>query len=137
MRFIDDLADLLSAWSLTAHAARLYGYLHIMNEPVSLDDIARDLEMSRSHAHTAARMLETHGNARSLATRGSRRMLYVAGDDPGTPLRRQAATLRRMAEMISERGSDVAQGPAADRLDRLAAFHQRLHQAIQTAIGPD
>jgi DNA-binding transcriptional regulator GbsR (MarR family) len=135
--FVNDLADLLSTWSLTAHAARLYGYLQIVNEPVSLDDIARDLEMSRSHAHTAARMLEEYGNARSLSTRGSRRLLYVAGDDPGTPLRRQVQTLGRMSEMIAERRSVVAQGVAAERLERLAKFHRRLHDAMNAVIDPD
>jgi DNA-binding transcriptional regulator GbsR (MarR family) len=135
--FIDDLADLLSTWSLTAHAARLYGYLQIMNEPVSLDDIALDLEMSRSHAHTAARMLEEHGNARSMSTRGSRRLLYVAGDNPGTPLRRQAQTLGRMSELIAARSSIVSDGVAADRLERLAKFHRRLHDAMNAVIEPD
>jgi predicted DNA-binding transcriptional regulator len=136
MRFIDDLAELLGAWSLSPNAARLYGYLQIMNEPVSLDDIARDLEISRSHAHTAARALESHGNARAIPTRGSKRILYVCGDDPGTPLRRQAATLGLMSDLIAKEGAKVADGEAGDRLARLGAFHDKLKNAMQAVIDP-
>lgn len=137
IQFIDALADLLGTWSLTANAARLYGYLQIMNEPVSLDDIARDLEMSRSHAHTAARMLESHGNARGMTTRGSKRIVYVCGEDPGTPLKRQVTTLGDMSALISASASRVATGDAALRLARLSVFHKRLQQAMQAVIEPD
>lgn len=136
IRFIDSLADLLGAWSLSANAARLYGYLQLMNEPVSLDDIARDLEISRSHAHTAARMLELHGNAKGMTTRGSKRIVYVCGEDPGTPLQRQVATLGSMSDLIAASASQVATGDAELRLLRLSDFHKRLQQAMQDVIDP-
>ena len=135
LRFIDDLAALLSAWSISTNAARLYGYLQITNAPVSLEEIARDLEISRSHAHTAAKMLEDHGNARGIATRGSRRILYVCGDDPGTPLRKQILTLGRMSALIASRALEVAEGPATDRLVRLASFHKKLQEAMEAVVG--
>lgn len=137
IQFIDSLADLLGNWSLSAHAARLYGYLQIMNEPVSLDDIARDLEMSRSHAHTAARTLEAHGNAKAITTRGSKRIVYVCGEDPGTPLRRQVTTLGEMSMLISASASSITTGDAARRLARLSVFHKQLQQAMQSVIDPD
>ena len=137
IRFIDGLADLLGNWSLSANAARLYGYLQMMNEPVSLDDIARDLEMSRSHAHTAARTLEAHGNAKGITTRGSKRIVYVCGEDPGTPLRRQVTTLGDMSALISASASRVAMGDAALRLARLSVFHKQLQQAMQAVIDSD
>lgn len=142
VRFINNLAELLGTWSLSTNAARLYGYLQIMNEPVSLDDIARDLEISRSHAHTAARMLEEHGNARGMATRGSKRIMYVCGDDPGTPLQRQIAALGAMSKLIATASRQVATGEAVERLHRLSDFHARLQNAMQSVTvastaGPD
>jgi predicted DNA-binding transcriptional regulator len=134
-QFVDRLASLLTTWSLSPNAARLYGYLQLMNEPVSLDDIATDLEISRSHAHTAARMLEAHGNARGMTTRGSKRIVYVCGDDPGTPLRPQAAALGSMSDLIAASAPQVATGKAAERLARLGSFHRRLQQAMQEVIG--
>ena len=138
VRFINNLAELLGTWSLSTNAARLYGYLQLMNEPVSLDDIARDLEISRSHAHTAARMLEEHGNARGMATRGSKRIMYVCGEDPGTPLQRQIAALGAMSKLIATAAPLVATGEAAVRLHRLSDFHGRLQSAMQgvTDLAP-
>ncbi|MET0238782.1 MAG: hypothetical protein ABW184_02695 [Sphingobium sp.] len=135
--FIDELAEMLSIWSIPAKAARLYGYLYLMNDPVGLDDIARDLQMSRSHAHTAARMLEMNGNVRAMATRGSKRIVYVCGDDPGTPLRRQIANLGRMAEFVATSASRVATDGAAARLDHLAAFLKQLKGAMHAVVEPD
>ncbi|MEJ5979009.1 hypothetical protein WG901_20315 [Novosphingobium sp. PS1R-30] len=133
-RFIDDLAGLLGAWNMPTNAARLYGYLQLMNAPVSLEEIARDLQISRSHAHTAARVLESHGNARGVPSRGSRRILYVCGEDPGAPLRPQVATLERMSQLIARRGPDVAKDEAAARLARLASFHHELHEAMGVVV---
>jgi DNA-binding transcriptional regulator GbsR (MarR family) len=134
VRFINNLAELLGTWSLSTNAARLYGYLQIMNEPVSLDDISRDLEISRSHAHTAARMLEEHGNARRMSTRGSKRIVYVCGDDPGTPLQCQIAALGAMSKLIAETAPLVATGAAAARLHRLSDFHGRMQNAMQGLV---
>ncbi|MDE8654003.1 hypothetical protein PYV00_20120 [Novosphingobium sp. H3SJ31-1] len=136
-RFIDDLAGLLSAWSMPGNAARLYGYLQMMNEPVSLDDIARDLEISKSNACTAAKVLEEHGNARRLGERGTKRVFYVAGDDPGAPLRKQAQTLGRMAELITARKASVATGAARERMAGLAGFHKALQNAMEAVILPE
>ena len=136
IQFIDTLADLLGTWSLSPNAARLYGYLQLMNEPVGLDDIARDLDISRSHAHTAARMLEPAGNAKSMSTRGSKRLVYVCGDDPGTPLRRQVTTLGSMSELIAASASRVATGDALSRLNHLSDFHKRLQEAMQDVTDP-
>src|ERR1700753_2961416 len=123
------LAELLGTWSLSVHAARLYGYLQIMNEPASLEDIARDLEISRSHAHIAAKILEVAGHAKGVPTRGSKLMRYVCGDDPGTPLRRQVVTLGRMSELIASKSAKVSKGEATKRLVRLAKFHRKLQEA--------
>jgi DNA-binding transcriptional regulator GbsR (MarR family) len=133
-RFIDDLAALLGTWSLPANAARLYGYLQIANQPVSLDDIARDLEISRSHAHVAARLLEGHANARRVGLRGTKRAYYVASDDPSAPLRPQVEALGRMASLIASHAHDVTAGAARDRLLHLAGFHSNLQKAMETVV---
>jgi predicted DNA-binding transcriptional regulator len=135
--FIEALANLLTTWSLSPNAARLYGYLQLMGEPVGLDDMARDLGISRSHAHTAVRSLEAHGNARAMATRGSRRIVYVCGDDPATPLRPQAVALGSMSALITTAADKVATGEVALRLTRLGEFHRRMQRAMQDVIEPN
>ena len=132
--FIDELAMLLISWGMPITAARLYGYLQLQDQPVSLDTIAADLEVSKSNACAAAKLLETHDNARRQGERGSKRVFYVIGDDPGTPLRRQTELLGMMSALIAERKDIVAEGVARERLARLAAFHNDLRTAMQVAI---
>lgn len=136
-QFVDELASLLTPWGLPIAAARLYGYLQLQNEPVSLDEIAADLDISKSSACTAARILESHGNARRLGVRGTKRVLYIAGADPGTPLRQQTELLGRMSVLIASRKDAVAKGAARERLRRLSEFHADLKQAMQMAISSD
>lgn len=136
-RFIDDLASLLTSWSMPSNAGRLYGYLQLMNEPVTLDDIARDLRISKSNACTAAKVLDAYGIARRLGERGTKRVLYVAGDDLGAPLRRQTESLGRMAELILTRRGSVSSGPALERMVRLATFHKALQAAMEDVIQPE
>ncbi len=129
--FIDELAVLLVPWGMPITAARLYGYLQLKEEPVSLDQIVTDLEVSKSHISTAARMLETHGNVRRLGERGSKRVFYVAGAHPGTPLAKQIGLLNQMSRLIARRKDSVASGTAIDRLTRLGEFHGDLSRAME------
>jgi hypothetical protein len=135
-QFIDDLAQLLLPWGMPLTAGRLYGYLQVKNEPVSLDEIAADLQVSKSNACNAARELESHGNAKRLSVRGSKRLLYVIGPDPGLPLRKHTELLGRMSALIAQRTDAVADGPAHERLQRLSAFHSDLKDAMEAVILP-
>ena len=132
--FIGELATMLMHWNIPANAARLYAYLQLQEAPVSLDTIAADLEVSKSNACAAAKMLETAGNIRRLNERGSKRIFYVAGEDLGTPLRRQTEVYGMMSALIAERTTQVAKGEAQDRLVKLAAFHRDLQEAMEGVI---
>jgi DNA-binding transcriptional regulator GbsR (MarR family) len=135
--FIEDLAALLAAWNMSGAAARLYGYLLIRNDPASLDDIAADLEISKTTACVAAKDLEKQGNARRLRERGTKRALYVIADDPGAPLHKQLSLLSSMAELIAERSATVAAGEAEARMVALSKFHHDLGAAMRGVIMPD
>ena len=136
LQFVDEFATLLSVWNMPNNAARLYGYLQIREEPASMDEIARDLEMSRSNVFNAAKLLEQHGNARRVGERGSKRIRFVAGDDPGLPLRAQTEALGRTAALLAANCKTVAQGASAARLSRLARFHVELKAAMEKVIFP-
>jgi DNA-binding MarR family transcriptional regulator len=134
--FIEDLAGLLIAWNMSGATARLFGYLLIRNDPASLDEIAVDLEISKTTACVAAKDLERQGNARRLRERGTKRILYVIGDDPGAPLHKQIALLTMMAGLIGERADGVATGEARDRMLRLSRFHHDLGSAMRRVVMP-
>jgi hypothetical protein len=134
--FIEEFAALLVAWNMPSVAARLYGYLLLQNEPVSLDDIAADLEIGKSSACVAAKELEQQGNARRVRERGTKRVLYVMGDDPGAPLHKHVALLGMMAELLSKRTNRVASGRAAQRMNELARFDDDLRAAMASVVIP-
>jgi DNA-binding transcriptional regulator GbsR (MarR family) len=134
-QFIEALAAILVAWGQPNAAARLYGYLLLRNDPASLDDIARDLEISRTNAFGAAKELEKQRNVRRLGERGSKRVFFVLTDDPAAPLRNQVALLGMMEVLISTHKDKVATGNAATRMAKLATFHHRLRVAMEQAIA--
>lgn len=136
LRFVDDLAGLLSVWNMPNNAARLYGYLQIRDEPASIDDIASDLDMSRSNVFNAAKLLEQYGNARRVGERGSKRIRFVAAEDPGLPLRAQTEALGRTASLLATNSKTVVHGQPAARLARLARFHADLKAAMEQVIFP-
>ena len=78
-RFVDDVARLLVPWGVPQTAARLYGYLLLRPEPVSLDRITVDLQVSKSSASVAARLLEMYTLVRRHGERGSRHVLLALG----------------------------------------------------------
>lgn len=132
--FIDDFAQLLTPWEMPITAARLYAYLLLVSAPVTLDEFADALGISKSNASTAARDLEAMGIARRMTDRGSKRIRYEVTTDPGTALRRHAELLGQTAALIDSRKEQVASGANLDRLADLARFHLALKQAMESVI---
>ncbi len=136
-RFLDEFATLLAGWNMPNNAARVYGYLLFQSEPASLDEIAADLEVSKSNASTAAKILETAGHCRRVAQRGSKRVLYVARDDFGTPFLIRTSSLGALNRLMAKLGAKATDGPAARRLADLAAFYDTMQAAMEQIISAD
>lgn len=136
-RFLDEFATLLAGWNMPNNAARVYGYLLLQSEPASLDEIAANLEISKSNACTAAKVLETAGHCRRVAQRGSKRVLYVAREDFGTPFLLRTASLGALNRLTATRGTKAAVGLAAQRLADLAAFYDTMQTAMEKIISAD
>lgn len=134
-RFIEDVARLLVPWGVPQTAARLYGYLLLSAEPVSLDRITADLEMSKSSASVAARLLEQYTLARRHGERGSKRALYAVSENYEGMLTEQNRLLMSLAELMQAGAGGVASGPAAARLEEMAAFYRAIREAMETTLG--
>jgi hypothetical protein len=132
--FIDEFASLLAPWGMPQTAARLYGYLLLSAVPVSLDRIASDLEVSKSSACVAARLLEVHMLASRHGERGSKRVLYTASDNYAQLFSAQSSLLGSLAGLMRHRASTVASGAAFSRLNEMAEFYLSVCEAIETSI---
>lgn len=134
IRFIDEMASLLTPWEMPQTAGRLYGYLLLGEEPASLDQIAADLEVSKSGACTAAKLLEKQNLARRYGERGSKRVLYTAAETFGGPLREQAFLLGKLEALIANTAPTMSAGAAATRLARLAQFYALMREAMEGVL---
>jgi predicted DNA-binding transcriptional regulator len=136
-RFLDEFVTLLAGWNMPANAARVYGYLLFQGEPASLDEIAEKLEISKSNACKAAKLLENAGHCRRVGEKGTKRVLYVAREDFGTPFLLRTASLGALNRLMETRGSKVAKGAAARRISDLAGFYREMQTAMETIISAD
>lgn len=133
-RFVEDVARLLVLWGVPQTAARLYGYLLLSAEPVSLDRITADLEVSKSSASVAARLLEMYTLARRHGERGSRRVLYEASDNYEGMLAEQNRSLQALAELLRAGARCAASGTTRDRLEEMAEFYLVTREAMESAL---
>jgi DNA-binding transcriptional regulator GbsR (MarR family) len=133
-RFIEDVARLLVPWGIPQTAARLYGYLLLLPEPVSLDRMTADLGVSKSSASVAARLLEKYMLALRHGERGSKRVLYEISHDYDGMLTEQNRLLDGIAELLKSRATAVASGKVQKRLEEMAGFYLTIHQSMDTAL---
>jgi DNA-binding transcriptional regulator GbsR (MarR family) len=133
-RFIEDVARLLIPWGVPRAAARLYGYLLLKPEPVSLDCIVADLEISKSSASVAARLLEQYTLVHRLGERGSKRALYEVSDNYEGMLTEQNRLLEALAELLRTGAGHVASARTRDRLKEMAEFNLVMRDAMGSAL---
>ncbi len=136
-RFIDEFVTLLAGWNMPANAARVYGFLLLQGEPASLDTIAEEVEISKSNACKAAKLLETAGHCRRVGERGTKRVLYVAREDFGTPFLLRTASLGALNRLMETRGSKIADKAAVRRVKDLASFYDTMQTAMEQVITSD
>jgi HTH-type transcriptional regulator, osmoprotectant uptake regulator len=133
-RFIEDVARLLMPWGVPQTAARLYGYLLLSAEPVSLDRITTDLELSKSSASVAARLLEKYTLARRQSERGSKRALYEVSDNYEGMLTEQNRLLGALAELLRTGAKNVGSRTARARLEEMAEFYLVTRKAMESTL---
>ena len=133
-RFIGDVARLLTPWGVPPVAARLYGYLLLCPRPVSLDQITEDLEISKSSASVAARLLESYTLARRHGEVGTKRALYAVADDYEAMIRQQNQLLDALAEQLNAGTEIVATTEVNARLQEMAEFYRVMRGAMEDAI---
>ncbi len=133
-RFVEDVSRLLMPWGVPPVAARLYGYLLLRPGPVSLEQIADDLGISKSSASVAARLLESYTLARRHGEPGTKRALYAVADDYEAMIRQQNRLLDALAEQL-DAGAGIALSKAAGaRLQEMADFYRVMRDAMEDAM---
>lgn len=133
-RFIEDVASVLVPWGLPQTAARIYGYLLLSRDPASLDRIAVDLQMSKSSASVATRLLETYTLVCRRGERGSKRALYEASDNYERMLTEQNRLLDAIAALLHKGAAVAGSGSVSARLEEMADFYRVTRQAMESVL---
>lgn len=136
------MATLLAPWGVPATAGRLYAYLVLHEEPVSLEQIATDLDMSKAGAWNAARFLEHTNCARRSTERGSKRVFFRLGRDIAPCLLDQLSSLGAIGRLMQTMGADAAEdraeGMVEARMQRIADSCLSIeHMVMQVLSQPD
>jgi len=131
-RFIRGMAQILVPLGVPQTAARLYGYLLLNDGPVSLDRIVAELEISKSTASVAARLLEMYTLVRRSGQRGSRRILFEASDDYNAMINSQKRSLEQLAALIHEGARTSSSRKTRARLKTMADFYLLNRNAMES-----
>jgi DNA-binding transcriptional regulator GbsR (MarR family) len=131
---------------------RLYGILLLSPEPMSLDELAEGLQISKGSVSMNARSLERWGMAKEVWVRGERKKYYMAESDLWTVIRNvlsgremrevqlalevlgdSVEQLKRAEDELTPEESDQA-AYFLERIDDLRAFFQLAQLALTTFV---
>ncbi len=82
--FVEAWGAMGSLWGINRSVARVHALLMASEGPLSLDDIAERLQMSKGNASMSLRDLRTFGVVRQVEAPGDRRDFYVTEPDVWT-----------------------------------------------------
>lgn len=94
-QFVESWGSMGGLWGINRSMARIHALLLATREPLSLEDIARELEMSRGNASMSLKELRNWGVIRRVHLTGERRDYYIAEDDIWSMLFRIASERKK------------------------------------------
>ncbi len=78
--FISDAGNMAQSFGLGRVVGQIYAYLYFSQEPRGLNDMQKDLHISKGSASMCVRQLEAWGAANKVWVKGDRKDYYKAND---------------------------------------------------------
>lgn len=125
-QFVEAWGAMGSLWGINRSVARVHALLMANEEPLSLEQIAAQLKMSKGNASMSLRELRTFGVVRQVEVPGDRRDFYVTEPDVWTMFfrilrerkrREFDPALEAVHRLVGAPGAD---GAVRGRLDQMA-----------------
>lgn len=124
-RFIDAIGEYFAQFGLSAVSGRLLGLMIVADGPLTLDDMAAALAVSRASISTNIRMIKAIGFVDKVSMPRDRRDFYRCSSDPwGAVIRTDLVSTDVLADIarrgllaIPEGTSGAARGQVEDLLD--------------------
>ena len=128
--FIQDFGEAYKSFGLSRLMGHIVGLLLYTQKPLSLDDIAAELKVSKGPVSQIAHRLRDHNLIRKVWVPGSRKDFYAAEQDIfGQAFANQAAmlarnlTLARKYQDLLEDTPDEVPPAFAARIDEMTRFY--------------
>ncbi|MDP2471924.1 MAG: MarR family transcriptional regulator [Candidatus Palauibacterales bacterium] len=136
-QFIERMGLAVERLGLTRTFGRLFGLLLLADGPLSLDEMADRLQISKASVSTNARSCEDLGLARRVGLRGDRRDYYeLAPRAFENVMRRWVGAIHSMAGLAAEGLEAVGEksAPARDRLTVMLDFYLFMGEQIEELL---
>jgi DNA-binding transcriptional regulator GbsR (MarR family) len=139
--FVEAWGAMGALWGINRSVARIHALLMANEEPLSLDDIAEQLQMSKGNASMSLRELRTFGVVRQVEVPGDRRDFYVTEPDVWTMFFRiLRERKRREFDPALEAIHRLLEDPAADgavrgRLEQMADLLMTVEGVVNRFLG--
>lgn len=136
-QYVERMGLLWQAQGLPRTAGRIVGLLALQGNPLSIEDIAGALRVTRGSISTDARRLERLGLVQRRSRPGDRRDFYViAPDMPARVVALKLSELERF-ESVLEAARALPDTPEAvrERLTGFADFHRRAVRLLQDLLA--
>jgi DNA-binding transcriptional regulator GbsR (MarR family) len=133
--FIERIGQLSSTLGFSKLTGQLYALLYLSEKPLSLDDMARKLAISKGSVSINIRELEEKGAAKKIWMKGSRKNFYEAEPDIVKIIKNRIvlSTSWRLTEMqnIIQRSEELIQNVpegSGDSEQKIKFYRQRLRE---------
>ena len=120
----EDIGRSYAKFGLGLSVGRVFGLLLASDEPLSLDQIAKTLGLSKSGASVAARDLERIAVVHRIATPGSKRVQYQATDRMESTFDGTVARIRDSLGTMRLVEARLRPGKAKRRMKEMVEVHE-------------
>jgi DNA-binding transcriptional regulator GbsR (MarR family) len=124
LNIANDIGHLYAKYGAALTLGRVFGLLLASDEPLSLDEIAAQLGVSKSGASVAARDLERAGVVHRMGTQGSRRVLYEATETMESTFTGTFARVRDSLTVMKRTQVSLPPGKARQRMNEMVEVHE-------------
>jgi DNA-binding transcriptional regulator GbsR (MarR family) len=137
LQFVERMGLAIERLGLTRTFGRLFGLLMVAERPLSLDEIAEQLHVSKASVSTNARSCEELGLARRVGLRGDRRDYYeIEPHAFENVTAKRVGAIHAMAGLAAEGLQAVGDEPsgARDRLTEMLDFYMFMGEQIEELL---
>jgi len=143
-RFVESWGSMGALWGINRSMARIHALLLATREPLGLEELTDELEMSRGNASMCLKELRHWGVVRRIHLTGERRDFYIAEEDIWSMLFRIAserkkrefdpalAALRQVLDS-TEPGDDLVQ----ERLEELEELLRAMDRLLERFLASE